>query len=109
MELANGIKHQKKVLVVATGLLMLFNSVFDSTIPSGGIRFTADSLHVHDDTQLVLPTSVHLLGYVSEPLAFGPLSEICGRRIVLVVSYILFTIFSLACVTSLNWPALVIF
>ncbi|PKY09429.1 MFS general substrate transporter [Aspergillus campestris IBT 28561] len=106
---SNRSKQQKKIFVVATGLLMLFNSVFDSTIPSGGIRFIADGLLVHDETQLVLPTSVYLLGYVTGPLAFGPLSEIYGRRIVLVGSYVLFTIFTLACAISPNWPALIIF
>ncbi|KAL4890627.1 MFS general substrate transporter [Aspergillus ambiguus] len=100
---------QKKIFVVTTGLIMLFNSVFDSTIPSGGIRFIADSLDVHNETQLVLPTSVYLIGYVTGPLAFGPLSEIYGRRSVLVGTFIVFTILTLACAVSPNWPALIIF
>ncbi|OGM39531.1 hypothetical protein ABOM_011911 [Aspergillus bombycis] len=102
-------QSHRKIFVVITGLLMLFNSVFDSTIPSGGIRFIADSLQVQNETQLVLPTSVYLLGYVTGPLAFAPLSELHGRRIVLVGTYVLFTIFTLACAIAPNWTALIIF
>ncbi|KAB8233547.1 MFS general substrate transporter [Aspergillus alliaceus] len=100
---------RKKHFVVFVGLLTLFNSVFDSTIPSGGIRFITASLDVHDEIQQVLPTSVFLVGYVMGPLAFGPMSEVYGRRIVIIGTFILFTIFTLACAVAPNWPALIIF
>ncbi|XHF97092.1 hypothetical protein AWENTII_000694 [Aspergillus wentii] len=101
--------QRKKVFVVFVGLLTLFNSVFDSTIPSGGIDFIASSLNVRNETQHVLPTSVFLIGYVFGPLAFGPMSEVYGRRLVMVGTFILFTIFTLACAVAPNWPALIIF
>lgn len=95
--------------MVFIGLLALFNSVFDSTLASGGIRFISSGLAVNDKSQLVLLTSVYLTGYVTGPLAFGPMSEIYGRRMVLIPTFALFTIFTLACAVAPNWPALLIF
>jgi len=43
------------------------------------------------------------------PLAFGPMSEVYGRRMVMIGTFILFTIFTLACAVSPNWTALIIF
>ncbi|KAJ5374849.1 hypothetical protein N7517_006855 [Penicillium concentricum] len=102
-------QSRKKIFVVFVGLLTLFNSVFDSTIPSGGIKFISRALDVKSETQQVLPTSVYLIGYVTGPLAFGPMSELYGRRPVMVGTFVLFTIFTLACAVAPNWPALIIF
>ncbi|KAF7592956.1 hypothetical protein BBP40_012192 [Aspergillus hancockii] len=101
--------RRKKFFVVFVGLITLFNSVFDSTIPSGGIRFITARLGVQDEMQRVLPTSIFLVGYVMGPLAFGPMSEVYGRRIVLVGTFIGFTIFTLACALAPNWSALIVF
>ncbi|KAJ5313207.1 uncharacterized protein N7443_000091 [Penicillium atrosanguineum] len=100
---------RKKIFVVFVGLLTLFNSVFDSTIPSGGIEFIPRALNVKSETQQVLPTSVYLIGYVTGPLAFGPLSELYGGRPVMVGTFVLFTIFTLAYAVAPDWLALIIF
>ncbi|EFE30773.1 MFS transporter, putative [Trichophyton benhamiae CBS 112371] len=102
-------RQSKKTFVAFVGLLTLFNSVFDSTIPSGGIRFIAAALNVQGESQLALPTSVFLIGYVTGPLAFGPMSEVYGRRVVMIGSFVLFTIFTLACAVAPSWLALIIF
>ncbi|KAJ6133773.1 hypothetical protein N7523_000095 [Penicillium sp. IBT 18751x] len=102
-------QSRKKIFVVFVGLLTLFNSVFDSTVPSGGIKFISRALDVKSETQQVLPTSVYLIGYVTGPLAFGPMSELYGRRPVMVGTFVLFTIFTLACAVAPNWPAFIIF
>lgn len=57
-----------------------FCSGFDSTLPSGDICFTASSLQVKDESQLVLPKSVYLIGYVSGPLAVRRMSEVYADR-----------------------------
>ncbi|PGH12166.1 hypothetical protein AJ79_04460 [Helicocarpus griseus UAMH5409] len=102
-------RTKKKTFVVFVGLLTLFNSVFDSTIPSGGIDFICKALNVHSETQRVLPTSVFLIGYVTGPLAFGPMSELYGRRPVMLGTFVFFTIFTFACAVAPNWPALIVF
>lgn len=43
------------------------------------------------------------------PLVFGPMSEVYGRRIVMIVTFILFTVFTLACALSPTWVCLIIF
>ncbi|CAI7566211.1 unnamed protein product [Penicillium pancosmium] len=101
--------ERKKMFVVFVGLLTLFNSVFDSTIPSGGIRSICDFFSIKSEAQQVLPTSVYLIGYVMGPLVFGPMSEVYGRRVVMVGTFILFTIFTLACALSPNWAGFLIF
>lgn len=102
-------RQSKKTFVAFVSLLTLFNSVFDSTIPSGGIRFIAAALNVQGESQLALPTSVFLIGYVTGPLVFGPMSEVYGRRVVMIGSFVLFTIFTLACAVAPSWLALIIF
>ncbi|KAJ5293403.1 uncharacterized protein N7443_009356 [Penicillium atrosanguineum] len=94
----------KKIFVVFVGLLTLFNSVFDSTIPSRGIRFISKALNVQSKTQHVLPTSVYLIGYVMGPLAFGPMSELYGRRPVMVGTFVLFIIFRPLCSICVSSP-----
>lgn len=97
------------MFVVFVGLLTLFNSVFDSTIPSGGIKSICDFFKVKSEAQKVLPTSVYLIGYIMGPLIFGPMSEVYGRRKVMMGTSTLFMIFTLACALSPNWAAFLIF
>ncbi|KAJ5734607.1 hypothetical protein N7533_013010 [Penicillium manginii] len=101
--------ERKKMFVVFVGLLTLFNSVFDSTIPSGGIRVICAFFNVESETQQVLPTSVYLIGYVTGPLVFGPMSEVYGRRLVMMGTFIVFTLFTLATALSPNWVSFLIF
>jgi MFS family permease len=69
----------------------------------------AAALHINQDAQLVLLTSGYLLGYVFGPLVFGPLSEIYGRRAVLIPTFFAFCLFTLACALSTTWSMLVVF
>lgn len=62
-----------------------------------------------NDQQLVLPISVFLVGYVVGPIFFGPLSETYGRKIIMLSSFIVFTLFTMACAVAPNWPAFLIF
>lgn len=59
--------------------------------------------------QKVLPTAVFLIGYVIGPLVFSPLSETVGRRPVLLWSFTVFVLATLACAFAPNWPALLVF
>lgn len=57
----------------------------------------------------MLPISLYLVGYASGPLLFGPLSEQVGRRVIMVSTFSMFTIFTLACALAPNWPSLLVF
>lgn len=52
---------------------------------------------------------MYLVGYVCGPMIWGPLSESYGRKLVMVISFAMFTIFSIASAVSPNFAALVIF
>ena len=58
---------------------------------------------------LTLPLAVFLIGYVFDTISFGPLSESYGRRVALLSSFLLYTLFTLACAVAPNWFALLKF
>jgi len=94
---------------VLVGLLVTFNSVFASSLPTGAIDYIADYFHVTDQIQLVLPISTYQIGFLSGALLFGPLSETYGRRLFVIVPSALFMIFTLADALSPTYPAFVVF
>lgn len=91
------------------GIVAVINSTLGSSLPSGAMSYIGPYFHVTDQAQLVLPISLFLAGYVLGPLAFGPLSESYGRRIIMVSSFVFFTIFTMACAVAPNWPAFLVF
>ena len=52
---------------------------------------------------------MYLVGYVMGPMLWGPLSESYGRKLVMMISFAIFTIFSITSAVSPNFAALVIF
>lgn len=91
------------------GIIAILNSTFDSSLPSGAIDFIAEEFHVTDPVQHALPISVYLVGYILGPLLFSPMSETYGRRIVMVPTFALFTIFTLACALAKDWVSFLFF
>lgn len=75
----------------------VLNSTISSALPSGNPAVISNALHIHSSAQLVLLTSIYLLGYVFGPLVFGPLSEIYGRKKVLLPTFFCFAAFTLGC------------
>ncbi|KAF6233797.1 hypothetical protein HO173_008009 [Letharia columbiana] len=99
----------KKLFAVSTCFLVVLNSAIASSLPGGAVSYTADYFHVTDEQQYGLPISVFLIGYVFGPLLFSPLSEMYGRRIIMIVSFIGYTAFTFGCAMAPTWPALLIF
>jgi MFS family permease len=64
---------------------------------------------VTNKQQAVLPISIFLIGYVLGPLFFGPLSEQYGRKMIVIVTFISFIIFTMACALTPSWTAFIIF
>lgn len=58
----------KKIFIVLVGMLMVINSTLGSSIAAGATRETQAYFHVTDDTLMVLPISMYLVGYVVGPL-----------------------------------------
>jgi MFS family permease len=85
------------------------NTTLGSTLTSQGNSYLSDYFHIENKLQLALPVSLFLVGYVIGPTFFGPLSELYGRRIVLLPSYAIFTAANLGCAVAPNWGALLAF
>jgi len=90
-------------------MLVVVNSTMGSSLPSNAIPFISADFHIKSSYAEILPISMYLLGYVLGPLLFGPLSETYGRKIIMISTFVAFTIFTMACALSPNWAALLIF
>lgn len=98
----------KKVYIVLTGMLVVVNSAMGSSVASGiGAQMT-EYFGITNQSQLVLPTSLYLVGYVLGPLVFSPLSETFGRKIVMVSTFILYTTFTLGCALAPTFAGLIV-
>jgi len=98
----------KKLYVTITGIVLVLNSTIGSSIATGASSQTAEQFGVTNQAQLVLPTSIYLIGYVVAPLAFSPLSEQYGRKILMISTFILYTAFTLGCALAPSWSGLII-
>ena len=105
----NNWTRQRKLYTLLVAIFFVLNSTIGSTLISGGIDEVARDFNIHDQTLLVLPTSLYLLGYVFGPLAFGPLSETYGRRPIMFIAFAGFTAFTLGCALAPNFAALNVF
>ncbi|KAE8554105.1 hypothetical protein EYB25_002643 [Talaromyces marneffei] len=99
----------KKIFVVISGMMQVLNSTIGSSLPSGASKYIVADFNITDETKLVLPISLFLVGYVLGPLLYGPLSEQYGRRILLLIGYALFNIFAMACALAPSFNALLVF
>lgn len=98
----------RKIYIVFVGILLVFNSTFGSSIAAGASQQTADYFGVTNSVQLVLPTSLFLVGYVLGPLVSAPMSESYGRWPILAVTFFIYTAFSLGCALAPTWAGLVV-
>ena len=97
----------KKLYVTVTGIVLVLNSTIGSSIATGASSQTAEQFGITNQAQLVLPTSIYLIGYVLAPLVFSPLSEQYGRKIVMISTFVLYTAFSLGCALAPSWSGLI--
>jgi multidrug resistance protein len=98
----------KKICTVLTGMLIVINSAMGSSVASGISEQMSDHFGITDPSQLILPTSLYLVGYVLGPLVFSPLSETYGRKIVMISTFALYTGFTLGCALAPTWAGLVV-
>ena len=99
----------KKLFAVITGLLLNLTTTLSSSMPSGAIDSLDQAFDITSNQQATLPVAIFLVGYIFGPMAFGPMSESLGRRVCFISAFIIFTLFTLACALTTNWPALLVF
>ncbi|BCS19890.1 uncharacterized protein APUU_20322A [Aspergillus puulaauensis] len=101
---------KRKAFIVLAGTIFAFNASLGTSLPSGASSNIGEAFDVtEDDPRMTLLNSLYVLGFVLGPLFFGPLSEYVGRRPVLIVTYLIYVLFTLACALSPNLEALLVF
>lgn len=82
-------------------------SAWGSSIFSPAIPFFAEHFHIGREVG-TLGISFYILGFATGPLFWGPMSELYGRRIPILVSVFGFTIFNIAVAVSKDVQTLMI-
>lgn len=99
----------KKLYALFVAIMSVMNSTIGSSLPAGATGPISEHFNETNEYKLILPTSMYLVGYVCGPMIWGPLSESYGRKLVMMISFAIFTIFSITSAVSPNFAALVIF
>ncbi|CAI9636417.1 unnamed protein product [Alternaria burnsii] len=99
----------KKIYALFVAIMSVMNSTMTSSLAAGAAVPISLHFNEYDEYKLILPTSMYLVGYACGPMLWGPLSESYGRKGTMVISFGIFTIFSVASALAPNFAALVIF
>ncbi|KAL1800919.1 hypothetical protein ACET3X_001261 [Alternaria dauci] len=99
----------KKIYALVVAIMSVMNSTMTSSLAAGAAVPISRHFEESDEYKLILPTSIYLVGYACGPMLWGPLSESYGRKGTMVVSFGIFTVFSIASALAPNFAALVIF
>ncbi|KAL1896824.1 hypothetical protein Sste5346_004457 [Sporothrix stenoceras] len=99
----------RKITILITTMTSIINSTMGSALPSNAVPFMAKEWGVTSTTQMVLPVSTYLVGYILGPLVWAPLSEQYGRRTLVVVTFLIFMVWTMACALAPNWAGFLIF
>ena len=83
----------KKLFTGAIGCYTCLCSTFASAVLSPAGRALGEYFHVSEEVA-TLATSLYIFGYALGPLIWGPLSELQGRKLPIVIAMLGFTIFS---------------
>ncbi|KAF3766489.1 MFS general substrate transporter [Cryphonectria parasitica EP155] len=100
---------RKKASIVVTTMATVVNSTMASSLPSNAIPYMMEEWHVNSTSQQVLPISMFLVGYVFGPIMWAPLSEQFGRKRFTIATFVVFSLWTLACALAPNWPAFLVF
>ncbi|KAK9895335.1 putative mfs-multidrug-resistance transporter [Cystobasidium minutum MCA 4210] len=80
-----------------------------SSAYSGAVTSIRQDFNVRSEEVIILGVSLFVLGFALGPLIWAPLSEVFGRRPVLVFSYVMFTLWNGVAAASPNMGALIVF
>ncbi|KAJ5376447.1 MFS general substrate transporter [Penicillium cosmopolitanum] len=86
-------------------MLVVLNSSMGSSLTGNAIQYISKEFAVNSQVQKALPISMFLVG----PIVWAPLSEEYGRRLIVIVTFPLFAVFTMACALAPSWPAFLAF
>ncbi|KAL7416317.1 major facilitator superfamily domain-containing protein [Mrakia frigida] len=94
--------------LTGVGGLLVLNSTFSSSAPSGVLPEMAEVFGMSREVS-ILVISLFVAGYCLGPLAWGPLSEVYGRRLLLIIAFSLYVCFQVGSALAPNTAAVLIF
>ncbi|KAI8627429.1 major facilitator superfamily domain-containing protein [Xylariaceae sp. FL1651] len=110
---ANNLPLRARKLFIATIVILLnFNITLGPFLPSGAVPTLNARFGVTSELQKLLSVAIFLVGYnylVVVLIIFAPLSESWGRRPVFLISFGIYTAFTLGCALAPNWPVFLFF
>lgn len=80
-----------------------------SSLPAMAVPSITAEFGISSTTANALPISVFLIGYIFGPIIWGPLTEHFGRRDLSIHTFILFSLFTLACALAPSWNSFLVF
>lgn len=92
----------------STSVLTASNRTFASSAPSGIIPEMMQQFEFGHEVA-ALTIAVFVAGYCVGPLVWGPLSEYYGRKMPLLVTFVVYTGFSVGCALAPNTGAIIVF
>ncbi|KAK4888451.1 hypothetical protein LTR27_012674 [Elasticomyces elasticus] len=98
---------RKRVAITLSMGMMTFVVTFSSSIFATALQPVAEEFNI-GETVATLGVALFLLGFVLGPIAFGPASEVFGRRIPLFSGYIVFAIFQIPVAVARNIETIMI-
>ncbi|KAK1087690.1 hypothetical protein LTR33_000932 [Friedmanniomyces endolithicus] len=96
----NWSRRKKWATTFALGFVT-FCVTFASSVFSPGILATAREFNVSDEV-MVLGTALFVLGFAFGPIIWGPASELYGRKMPLIVGFVIFGIFQVPVAVAQN-------
>lgn len=100
---------KKKALVLSGGIVTVLHSTLGSSLPSNAVSYISSTFGITSQVQMALPISIFLVGYCFAPTCCGPLSEHFGRKPVMLSSFIVFVLFTMACAVAPTWASFLFF
>ncbi|KAK5113561.1 hypothetical protein LTR85_010789 [Meristemomyces frigidus] len=84
-----------------------FAVAFNSAVITADLTGVSDTFHVSEEVSF-LTITVFVIGFGVGPMAFAPLSEICGRRPIYASTLLVAVIFIIPCAVSQNIGTLIV-
>ena len=100
---------QRKWFLLALISSVTFISPLASSMFAPGVSFMDETFHNTNTYKSALAVSIFVLGFAFGPLFLSPLSEIYGRRPVLLGANICFSVWQIGCALAPNLPSLIVF
>ncbi|KAI1418489.1 MFS general substrate transporter [Hypoxylon sp. FL1857] len=97
----------RKWTITGITSLMAFSSTFASSVFSTAAKQTAEEFNVSQEV-MTLGLSLFVLGYCFGPLLWGPLSEVYGRKLPLMLGAFVFCIFQVPVAVAKNAQTVIV-